>query len=184
MDQKYIKYKQKYLDLKYKQNGGSEWFRYNPETKQWQELAKVNRGIDTDIINSTVEFVRNLQGTRDLISEYSTDLPSGRTLKLTFKYHPDGNNITKYEYIGSRTICPLSNKLNKNRDFLYLVLTGRQMNEGIASFTSKKDAIEYVTTNFDSNIELFNRYKIKPTLPQIIEYINSLSEEHLKSFTS
>ena len=186
-EEKYLKYKNKYLNLKYSLTGGSEneWMRLNPITNKWEELAFVDKGNDIPQINATIEKVRLLEGKRDDTGTHIEKLPSGRSLKLTFTYHPDGAQITKYEYSGSSVSCIISKGLNKNKDFIMHVVTGRQFTEGgTPNFNSKEEAISYITTNFGSYLDSFTSYKNKPSLEQIVAYINSLPDTGTSSITS
>jgi hypothetical protein len=186
MESKYFKYKLKYLNLKInKQTGGSEWFRHNPQTNKYQELSTVDRGVDIDAINAAINFVKLLEipedANRNEISEYIEDLPSGRKIKLTFLYHPDGIRIIKYEYLGGVVTCNLSNQLNKNRDF---ILASINFGKGGGNFDSRQDAITFISANFDIINSTFDKYKHKPTLEQVITYLNTLSDEEIQRIRS
>ena len=163
-EQKYLKYKEKYLQLKYILSGGSiyDWMRRT--TNGWEEVHLISGGKqDVRVINAEIQKIQDevplpalrQQRTRQIV------LPSGRHLIIHYTDHEDGNRIDRLEYNGAFNNCELRKGLDKNQDFVRQAIMHRL---GMSSFGSNQEAINYIRQHYSAIRAQFNTYVNKPNL--------------------
>ena len=171
-EQKYLKYKQKYLQLKYILLGGSihDWMRTT--TNGWEEVHLIRGGKqDVGVINAEIRKIQDevplpalrQQRTRQIV------LPSGRHLIIHYTDHEDGNRIDRLEYNGASIKSELKKGLDKLFDFIQFAVGLNGSN----FFKNNAKAIDYITQHYSAIRAQFNTYVNKPNLSEIIAYIQS-----------
>lgn len=173
-EQKYLKYKEKYLKYKYILSGGSihDWMRNTPNG--WEELRTIKDGpADIQKIDEEVEKVKKQPLPNPIVRQQRTTkiiLPSGRHIIIHYIDHQDGFQIDRIEYNGAQIKSDLKKGLNKFDEFIRYAIGFRGEK---AYFDTKQEAIDYITSNYTSIVAHFKHYKHKPTLVEIIGYIQS-----------
>jgi hypothetical protein len=173
-EQKYLKYKEKYLKYKYILSGGSihDWMRNTPNG--WEELRTIKDGpADIQKIDEEVEKVKKQPLPNPIVRQQRTTkiiLPSGRHIIIHYTDHQDGFQIDRIEYNGAQIKSDLKKGLNKFDEFIRYAIGFRGEK---AYFDTKQEAIDYITSNYTSIVAHFKHYKHKPTLVEIIGYIQS-----------
>jgi hypothetical protein len=171
-EQKYLKYKEKYLQLKYILLGGSinDWMRKTD--KGWEEVHLVDKR-DIPAIDATIKSITSQKLPSPIVRQQKIkvqDLPSKRKLVIYYTDYEEGFRIDKLEYNGLSGKSELKKGLDKLFDFIQFAIGNIK---GSGYFKDKIEAINDISSNYNRIIGFFTTYKNKPTLAEIIVYINS-----------